>query len=58
MWLLAAIVGAAGIGRLLGAVSAPLVFDEYQWLEVVDGISLVPGAAENGGVKLDHRAAV
>ena len=43
MWLLAAIVGAAGIGRLLGAVSAPLVFDEYQWLEVVDDISLVPG---------------
>ena len=43
VWLLAAIVGAAGIGRLLGAVSAPLVFDGYQWLEVVDGISLVPG---------------
>ena len=43
VWLLAAIVGAAGIGRLLGAVSAPLVFDEYRSLEVVDGISLVPG---------------
>ena len=42
IWLLVAILGAAGFGRLVGAISAPLIFDEHQWLAIVDRISLMP----------------
>ena len=42
-WWLAAIVVLAAVLRLYMAVSTPLIYDEYQWLVIVDDVNLRPG---------------
>ena len=42
-WWLAAIVLLALVLRLYMAVATPLIYDEYQWLVIVDDVNLRPG---------------
>lgn len=42
-WLVAAVVLVAVAFRLYMAVATPLIFDEYQWINIVDDVNLRPG---------------